>query len=43
MKKSRLMVRHGLLDYVGVEGAIRPKSEITARKLSLLSRLTGGR
>jgi len=39
MVKMRLRMRGGLLDYTKVEGAETPKSEITHKNLSLLSRI----
>jgi len=39
MKKSRLIMKGGLLDYAEVQGARKPKAEANYAKLSLLSKL----
>jgi hypothetical protein len=39
MKKSRIIMVHGLLDYAQIKGMEKPKPETKPEKLSLLTKL----
>jgi hypothetical protein len=39
MKRSRMIIRGGLLDYAQIRGMEKPKSEARPERLSLLTKL----